>query len=151
MYKCNLPVKGLNPTIQTFRRLKAILVPLTLLSLACVALSGCYVVPPNVTRASELRTYLAFHGPHTFVVPNTGSMEPYIFGGDRVTVYQHDFTGIVKGERVWFAPSWRKGTIIHVAVRWVGYGWVTQGINTRYPDPQVMTDKNYIGYWEKQP
>lgn len=142
--------KALNSAIRALSRLAAVLVPLTLLSLLSVGLSACQSAPHRVL-AHQLRLQLAL-GPRTFVVANTGSMEPYIHGGDRITVYLTSFKDIKKGDRVDYAPAWLNGVQVpHVAVRWNGFGWITKGINNEREDPYVMTAANYIGYWEKTP
>jgi signal peptidase I len=71
-----------------------------------------------------------------WVLPDTGSMEPSTVGCD-LHVYS-PVGAVEEGDVVIYDPDWRSGLVVHRVVEARPDGYVFQGDNNRYPDPEVV-------------
>jgi signal peptidase I len=71
-----------------------------------------------------------------WVLPDTGSMEPSTVGCD-LHVYS-PVGAVEEGDVVIYDPDWRSGLVVHRVVETRPDGYVFQGDNNRYPDPEVV-------------
>lgn len=86
-----------------------------------------------------------------FRVSDTGSMEPFLTGGDCVVIDKaFPFKAIKPGMVVVYKPSWTSGMVIHMAAAWSGDGLIMDGIaNSAYENKANgglhLFKENYIG------
>lgn len=119
------------------------------IAVLCVALwlTGCASIPspnPALVVWNEPYPWLAANqhadriSGGAFEIADTGSMEPFLVGGDFVVGdFAAKWEGIKPGDLLVYDPNWADASVplvCHLAVERSGDGWVMTGIANQYSE-----------------
>lgn len=109
-----------------------------------VNLSPLAVLVAPDTVMNTAFTYSDQH-PGTFVMPIVGDdMLPRYPKGTALVVQPSDFKTLKRGMTVVYLTR-GGGRTAHVLTLQTPDGWATRGFNTKEEDPDLLTEKNYLG------
>lgn len=124
-----------------------------LLILAVLLLAGCgpkpdgsLVLREQPSPESAAKAHAKEIGGFAVYFLDTGSMEPFIYGGDWVVIDpKFPFDKIKPGDLCRYLPYWEPRTVCHMVAAKTGDGWIMDGIaNSVYERGYLrMTIKEY--------
>lgn len=129
--------------------MKPLFAIIILLIAGCASLRGpdpqvaLQVTTPDAEE--QARAYASAHSCRCYLLPNTGSMLPFLHEGDWIVIDRHaDYDSIQPGDICGYYDGWHH--LLHMAVcKWGDETWGMAGINGFGMDPHAMTRKNFSG------
>lgn len=124
----------------------------------CLALAGCApkrLDPPTLTYDTPILTELSARAHAStingtlYLVADTHSMEPTLWGGDFVVVSAAPYDELKLGQIITYQADWQPAgapPVTHRLAQKDRFGWIMSGDNNaRYEPHWRVTTSNYIG------
>lgn len=129
------------------------------LLLVCLLFAACFpkhIDPELVVTPSPAAQFAAaqakaaqVRGWVTGPAANTHSMEPLIYGGDRLVIQPIGLDEVQIGQPILYRPQWDPSLwVAHRVVGHDSYGWLVEGDNVSAAHPEShwrVTKANYVG------